>query len=182
MKSRTHLKSKEVDDVLGGEESWGNQTNGTLLHYSISIFAPYRNIIAPCPKCDNPMAHFMELQIRSADEPMTICTCLSTASFFVFLICVSQSSSVHAGNVAFNGKKTEYSRWRNSSLYSIQRQSDSSIPLPYLSLNTEPKMLRQGSLAQGLSRVIIPSRFSQHFTPKNSHFYNPCSASSARCK
>ncbi|PVF96115.1 putative Rpc11-DNA-directed RNA polymerase III subunit C11 [Serendipita vermifera] len=54
MKSRTHLKRKEVDDVLGGDESWGNQTN------------------APCPKCDHPMAHFMELQIRSADEPMTI--------------------------------------------------------------------------------------------------------------
>lgn len=28
MKSRTHLKRKEVDDVLGGDESWGNQTNG----------------------------------------------------------------------------------------------------------------------------------------------------------
>jgi len=28
MKSRTYLKRKEVDDVLGGDESWGNQTTG----------------------------------------------------------------------------------------------------------------------------------------------------------
>jgi hypothetical protein len=26
MKSRTYLKRKEVDDVLGGDDSWGNQT------------------------------------------------------------------------------------------------------------------------------------------------------------
>jgi hypothetical protein len=28
MKSRTHLKRKEVDDVLGGDDSWGNQAAG----------------------------------------------------------------------------------------------------------------------------------------------------------
>ena len=38
---------------------------------------------APCPKCDHPMAHFMELQIRSADEPMTICTCLPIYPFLL---------------------------------------------------------------------------------------------------
>lgn len=71
MKSRTHLKRKEVDDVLGGDSSWGNQTNGNT---STAILVGLSHLlIAPCPKCDHPMAHFMELQIRSADEPMTIC-------------------------------------------------------------------------------------------------------------
>ena len=26
-------------------------------------------MVAPCPKCENPKAFFMQLQIRSADEP-----------------------------------------------------------------------------------------------------------------
>ena len=28
MNSRTRLKRKEVDDILGGEEAWGNMTTG----------------------------------------------------------------------------------------------------------------------------------------------------------
>lgn len=71
MKSRTHLKRKQVDDVLGGDDSWGNQTQGKFVNHPLNLKLTW---IAPCPKCDHPMAHFMELQIRSADEPMTICT------------------------------------------------------------------------------------------------------------
>ncbi|KAI9296088.1 putative Rpc11-DNA-directed RNA polymerase III subunit C11 [Neoconidiobolus thromboides FSU 785] len=53
--SRYVLKRKEVDDVLGGAESWENvdQTD------------------AACPKCENGRAFYFQLQIRSADEPMT---------------------------------------------------------------------------------------------------------------
>ncbi|KAL7422491.1 RNA polymerase III C11 subunit [Cryptotrichosporon argae] len=52
---RTHYKRKEIDDVLGGEDSWKNvdQTD------------------TACPKCDHRRAYFRQLQIRSADEPST---------------------------------------------------------------------------------------------------------------
>ncbi|OCF32702.1 DNA-directed RNA polymerase III subunit RPC10 [Kwoniella heveanensis CBS 569] len=52
---RTHLKRKEVDDVLGGKEAWANVDK----------------IDTACPKCDFRKAYFRQLQIRSADEPMT---------------------------------------------------------------------------------------------------------------
>ncbi|PWN20624.1 putative Rpc11-DNA-directed RNA polymerase III subunit C11 [Microstroma glucosiphilum] len=52
---RTQLRRKEVDDVMGGEDSWKNVDSTDT----------------PCPKCENPRAFFMQLQIRSADEPMT---------------------------------------------------------------------------------------------------------------
>ena len=53
--NRTYPKLKEVDDVLGGADAWKNvdSTNAT------------------CPKCDNATAYFMQIQTRSADEPMT---------------------------------------------------------------------------------------------------------------
>ena len=49
-------ESKKVDDVLGGASAWENvdQTD------------------ADCEKCDNTRAYFMQIQIRSADEPSTI--------------------------------------------------------------------------------------------------------------
>ncbi|KAJ1726985.1 RNA polymerase III C11 subunit [Coemansia sp. Benny D160-2] len=54
--TRTILKRKEVDDVLGGEEAWrGVET-----------------VEAMCEKCGHDKAYFMQLQIRSADEPMTL--------------------------------------------------------------------------------------------------------------
>ncbi|KAI0715644.1 hypothetical protein K466DRAFT_381307 [Polyporus arcularius HHB13444] len=55
MTSRTKLKRKVVDDVLGGEDQWKHADSTT----------------ATCPKCDNGRAYFYQLQIRSADEPMT---------------------------------------------------------------------------------------------------------------
>ncbi|ORZ40003.1 putative Rpc11-DNA-directed RNA polymerase III subunit C11 [Catenaria anguillulae PL171] len=55
-KHRTNLERKEVDDVLGGEKAWENVAATE----------------AQCPKCEHPRAYFRELQIRSADEPMTV--------------------------------------------------------------------------------------------------------------
>ena len=49
-------KLKSLDDILGGDEAWKNvQTTDEK-----------------CPKCNHPKAYFKELQIRSADEPMTL--------------------------------------------------------------------------------------------------------------
>ncbi|KXN68248.1 hypothetical protein CONCODRAFT_79818 [Conidiobolus coronatus NRRL 28638] len=55
MVGRTHMKRKEVDDVLGGEAAWANVDATDV----------------PCPKCEHTRAYFFQLQIRSADEPMT---------------------------------------------------------------------------------------------------------------
>lgn len=54
---RKVLPRKEVDDVLGGEGAWDNVDQTT----------------AQCPidSCGNDKAYFFQLQIRSADEPMT---------------------------------------------------------------------------------------------------------------
>ncbi|KAG4106694.1 putative Rpc11-DNA-directed RNA polymerase III subunit C11 [Neocallimastix lanati (nom. inval.)] len=52
----THFKRKEVDDVLGGAKAWENVDSTE----------------ATCPKCENGKAFFMQIQTRSADEPMTI--------------------------------------------------------------------------------------------------------------
>jgi Transcription factor S-II (TFIIS) len=45
---------------------------------------------ATCPKCDNARAYFYQLQIRSADEPMTTCE-----SLFYFLNIVSVVLTFH---------------------------------------------------------------------------------------
>ncbi|BGP74267.1 RNA polymerase III C11 subunit [Rhodotorula toruloides] len=53
---RTYLKRKAVDDVLGGEDSWKNVDSTAV----------------DCPKeCGSDRAFFMQIQIRSADEPST---------------------------------------------------------------------------------------------------------------
>ena len=80
---RTHLKRKEVDDVLGGKESWANvdkieghvgppfppRTRDAFLVCGEGVLT----VVSPavCPKCDARKAYFRQLQIRSADEPMT---------------------------------------------------------------------------------------------------------------
>lgn len=92
---RTHLKRKEVDDVLGGKDSWANVdvVDGESLPNSLGhhLFSSHLRkekideerrhnylewtmelISATCPACDKVVkANFMQLQIRSADEPMT---------------------------------------------------------------------------------------------------------------
>ncbi|ODQ63825.1 DNA-directed RNA polymerases III 12.5 kDa polypeptide [Nadsonia fulvescens var. elongata DSM 6958] len=54
---RKKMNRKVVDDVLGGEGAWDNVDQTP----------------AQCPKegCDGEKAYFFQLQIRSADEPMT---------------------------------------------------------------------------------------------------------------
>eukprot|EP01104_Vermistella_antarctica_P001347 TRINITY_DN113_c0_g1_i1.p2 TRINITY_DN113_c0_g1~~TRINITY_DN113_c0_g1_i1.p2 ORF type:complete len:110 (+),score=11.89 TRINITY_DN113_c0_g1_i1:288-617(+) len=49
------LERKQVDDVLGGEETWENVDQTA----------------ARCEKCENDYAYFFQIQIRSADEPMS---------------------------------------------------------------------------------------------------------------
>ncbi|XP_016361404.1 DNA-directed RNA polymerase III subunit RPC10 [Sinocyclocheilus anshuiensis] len=53
--NRKYPKLKEVDDVLGGSAAWENVDSTP----------------EPCPKCEHPRAYFMQIQTRSADEPMT---------------------------------------------------------------------------------------------------------------
>ena len=89
--SRVELKRKVVDDVLGGEDAWKNvdSTDGKsehikefLIYFSLfSLFPRIQPIShlslahstsATCPKCENNRAYFMQIQIRSADEPSSI--------------------------------------------------------------------------------------------------------------
>ena len=62
--SEAKLKTKQVDDVLGGADAWEDVDR----------------VKTKCPFCDGDEAFFMQIQIRSADEPMTIfykcCTCM----------------------------------------------------------------------------------------------------------
>lgn len=51
----TQMKAKAKDDVLGGAAAWENVDQTEI----------------ECPKCDNKKAFFMQIQTRSADEPMT---------------------------------------------------------------------------------------------------------------
>lgn len=46
---------QEVDHVMGGAAAWENVDSTD----------------AACPSCSNDRAYFMQIQIRSADEPMT---------------------------------------------------------------------------------------------------------------
>ncbi|GAA99802.1 uncharacterized protein L969DRAFT_84147 [Mixia osmundae IAM 14324] len=50
-------KRKQVDDVLGGEDAWKNVDS----------------MAVPCTKkdCNGTRAYYMQIQTRSADEPMT---------------------------------------------------------------------------------------------------------------
>ncbi len=53
--SKILLKKKEIGDVLGGSDAWENVDRTQ----------------AKCPYCSHDTAYFMQIQIRSADEPMT---------------------------------------------------------------------------------------------------------------
>ncbi|XP_055690456.1 DNA-directed RNA polymerase III subunit RPC10 [Lutzomyia longipalpis] len=52
---RTYPKLKEVDHVMGGAAAWENVDSTD----------------AVCPQCNHRRAYFMQMQTRSADEPMT---------------------------------------------------------------------------------------------------------------
>ncbi|KZV80277.1 hypothetical protein EXIGLDRAFT_781169 [Exidia glandulosa HHB12029] len=51
--ARTRIKTKEPDVMLGAESRQGETME------------------IPCPKCEHDKAFFNQMQIRSADEPMT---------------------------------------------------------------------------------------------------------------
>ena len=52
----TKSKRKQVDDILGGAEAW-EHVDRTM---------------ATCPSCNHQEAYFQQIQIRSADEPMSV--------------------------------------------------------------------------------------------------------------
>lgn len=54
---RKSMKRKEVEDVLGGKDSWEN--------------VDQTEVQCPNPQCGGERAYFYQIQIRSADEPMT---------------------------------------------------------------------------------------------------------------
>jgi DNA-directed RNA polymerase III subunit RPC11 len=54
---RRALKGKDVDDILGDDDGWGR--------------CETTEVQCKNEKCDNTEAKFYQMQIRSADEPMT---------------------------------------------------------------------------------------------------------------
>jgi uncharacterized paraquat-inducible protein A len=75
------MTRKQVDDVLGGDDAWKHADSTTGMPRpdktaSITTSADKAPQKATCPKCDNDRAYFYQLQIRSADEPMTTCKSL----------------------------------------------------------------------------------------------------------
>mmetsp|Transcript_17895 Transcript_17895/g.49627 ORF Transcript_17895/g.49627 Transcript_17895/m.49627 type:complete len:113 (-) Transcript_17895:117-455(-) len=53
---KAYPKRKQVDDILGGAAAWENVDR----------------TMAVCPTCNHNEAYFMQIQIRSADEPMSV--------------------------------------------------------------------------------------------------------------
>ena len=54
--AKTTCQRKQVDDILGGAAAWENVDRTHAI----------------CPSCHHDAAYFMQMQIRSADEPMSI--------------------------------------------------------------------------------------------------------------
>ena len=87
---RKYMKKKEVEDILGGKGAWDNvdKTEGKpagtahrpQAHGSLTGWG---TVQCPNEKCRNHEAYWYQLQIRSADEPMTAfykvsCACVWT--------------------------------------------------------------------------------------------------------
>jgi DNA-directed RNA polymerase III subunit RPC11 len=75
---RKIMKKKEVEDVLGGKGAWDNvdKTQGTFTALQLpavkyGFMTDVRTVQCPNEKCRNDEAYWYQLQIRSADEPMT---------------------------------------------------------------------------------------------------------------
>lgn len=69
--------------MLGGAAAWENvdTTDGETVVTSINLLGLILGMSLShhmytkqetCPKCEHPKAYFMQMQTRSADEPMTI--------------------------------------------------------------------------------------------------------------
>lgn len=76
------MKQKEVEDVFGGKEEFANAdsmgSKWRVLAFACLLACGLRLMIlahctAQCPSedCNGDRAYFFQLQIRSADEPMT---------------------------------------------------------------------------------------------------------------
>jgi DNA-directed RNA polymerase subunit M/transcription elongation factor TFIIS len=98
MTSRTKLKRKEVDDVLGGDEMW-KHADATAGPYNFNVCheSPSADIYTPasCDKCNHNLANFYQLQIRSADEPMTTCKSLCSLQDSIYSL-ISKSTGISA--------------------------------------------------------------------------------------
>lgn len=81
---RKFMKSKEVEDVLGGADSWKNvdktesqwiclEKRKNRSRDRTACACLLTTVVVNCKeeKCDNRSAYFRQVQIRSADEPMT---------------------------------------------------------------------------------------------------------------
>lgn len=76
---RTVMKEKEVEQVFGGKDEWANadSVEGKRLLRLYDWYGLDLGLImafaVQCPNegCDSDRAYFYQLQIRSADEPMT---------------------------------------------------------------------------------------------------------------
>lgn len=55
LSQKKQFTRKTLDDILGGQDQWENVDQAD----------------ATCPKCEHNRAYFMQIQTRSADEPMT---------------------------------------------------------------------------------------------------------------
>jgi DNA-directed RNA polymerase III subunit RPC11 len=83
------LKRKQVDDVLGGDEMWAHadRTQGmtglTVDGRGNLLTLPFQ--LASCDKCNFDSAFYYQLQIRSADEPMTTCAISIIPDFLILL-------------------------------------------------------------------------------------------------
>mmetsp|Transcript_46781 Transcript_46781/g.114014 ORF Transcript_46781/g.114014 Transcript_46781/m.114014 type:complete len:119 (-) Transcript_46781:317-673(-) len=56
MSKKTLHERKAVDDILGGAKAWDNVDRTQTV----------------CPSCNHQEAYYMQIQIRSADEPMSV--------------------------------------------------------------------------------------------------------------
>jgi DNA-directed RNA polymerase subunit M/transcription elongation factor TFIIS len=56
MAKEHELQRRNVEDVLGGAEAWANADRTQI----------------SCPECGHDKAYFMQVQIRSAEEPLTV--------------------------------------------------------------------------------------------------------------
>lgn len=83
--SELPLVKKEVDDVMGGAADWENapKADGSCVGMGSCAHSGHGSLLreltastalrcaARCPKCEHTRAYYFQVQIRSADEPMT---------------------------------------------------------------------------------------------------------------
>ena len=67
--SHFNLERENVDDILGGATAWKNVDETA----------------AVCPSCSHREVYFMQMQLRSADEPM---------NFFIHLYSAGKKSKI----------------------------------------------------------------------------------------